>query len=144
MSLTNIRLVQADAGSPPFAPETFDAVTCSHAFYELKGETQKQALQEILCVLRPEGAFLLMEHDVPSNRLVKILSYIRLTFIGAGRAIAFLRHEQEVLESYFASVEKVVSPAGRSKIMICWDTSHRYRMAIVSRASRRAVIGPVA
>jgi demethylmenaquinone methyltransferase/2-methoxy-6-polyprenyl-1,4-benzoquinol methylase len=119
MSLTNIRLVQADVGSLPFAPETFDAVTCSHAFYELKGETQKQALQEIVRVLRPGGAFLMMEHDVPKNRFVKILFYFRLTFIGAGRAIAFLRHEQEVLEVYFGRVEKVVSPGGRSKIMIC-------------------------
>jgi hypothetical protein len=50
---------------------------------------------------------------------VKILFYFRLTFIGAGRAIAFLRHEQEVLAGYFGRVEKVVSPAGRSKIMIC-------------------------
>jgi SAM-dependent methyltransferase len=119
MSLANVSLVQADAGCLPFASETFDAVTCSHAFYALKGETQKRALQEIVRVLRPEGAFLMMEHDVPSNRFVKILFYFRLTFIGAGRAMAFLRHEQEVLASYFGSVEKLVSPAGRSKIMVC-------------------------
>jgi demethylmenaquinone methyltransferase/2-methoxy-6-polyprenyl-1,4-benzoquinol methylase len=119
LSLTNVRLVQADAGNLPFAPETFDAVTCSHAFYELKGETQKRALQEIVRVLRPGGAFLMMEHDIPSNPFVKVLFYFRLTVIGAGRAITFLHHEQEVLEGYFGSVEKVVSPGGRSKIMIC-------------------------
>jgi ubiquinone/menaquinone biosynthesis C-methylase UbiE len=118
-SLTNVRLVQADAGNLPFAPETFDAVTCSHAFYELKGETQKRALQEIVRVLRPGGAFLMMEHDIPSNPFVKVLFYFRLTVIGAGRAITFLHHEQEVLEGYFENVEKVVSPAGRSKIMVC-------------------------
>lgn len=119
MSLANVSLVQADAGCLPFASETFNAVICSHAFYELKGETQKRALQEIVRVLKPGGSFLMMEHDVPSNRFVKILFYFRLTFIGAGRAITFLHHEQEVLEGYFGSVEKVVSPAGRSKIMVC-------------------------
>jgi len=118
-SLPNVHLVEADAGRLPFVAGTFDAVTCSHAFYELKGETQHWALREIVRVLRPQGAFLMMEHDVPSNPFVRALFYLRLTFMGAGRAITFLRHEQDVLEGYFESVEKVVPPAGRSKVMIC-------------------------
>lgn len=116
---TNAHLVEADAGSLPFAAGSFDAVTCSHAFYELKGETQDQALQEIVRVLRPDGTFLMMEHDVPSKPLIKALYFLRLTLIGGGRAIAFLRRERAVLEHYFASVEKVAASAGRSKVMIC-------------------------
>ncbi len=118
-SFANVDLVEADAGCLPFAAGTFDAVTCSHAFYELKGETQERALQEIVRILRPSGAFLMMEHDVPSNPFVRALFYLRLTFIGGGRAGAFLDHEQEALERRFASVEKVMAPAGRSKVMIC-------------------------
>ena len=115
----NVCFVEADAGCLPFMNGVFDAVTCSHAFYELKGDTQREALHEIVRVLKPGGDFLMMEHDVPVNPIVKALFYLRLTFIGAGRAIDFLRHEQEVLERHFTSVEKVVGPAGRSKIMIC-------------------------
>ena len=118
-NLPNVVLVRADADSLPFASEIFDAVTCSHAFYELKGETQKRVLQEIVRILRPGGAFLMMEHDVPSNPFVRTLFYFRLAFIGGGLAMTFLRHEQEVLEDYFGRVEKVVAPAGRSKILIC-------------------------
>ena len=118
-SFANIYLVEADVGSLPFATGIFDAVICSHAFYELKGDTQDRALQEIVRVLKPKGAFLMMEHDVPPNPFVRALFYLRLAFIGAGRAINFLRREQEVLERYFAIVEKVVAPAGRSKVMIC-------------------------
>ena len=118
-SLANVALVDADAGYLPFANGTFDAVTCSHAFYELKGETQDRALQEIVRLLRPGGSFLMMEHDVPANLFVRALFYLRLIFMGAGRAVTFLRREQRVLESYFKSVEKVVAPAGRSKVMIC-------------------------
>jgi demethylmenaquinone methyltransferase/2-methoxy-6-polyprenyl-1,4-benzoquinol methylase len=117
--LTNIFLVEADAGSLPFRAGMFDAVTCSHAFYELKGETQTNALEEIARVLNPEGVFLMMEHDVPANRFIRVLFHLRLTFIGAGPAIAFLRHEQEVLERYFETVEKIVASAGRSKVMVC-------------------------
>jgi demethylmenaquinone methyltransferase/2-methoxy-6-polyprenyl-1,4-benzoquinol methylase len=118
-SLPNVHLVEADAGRLPFRTETFDAVTCSHAFYELKGETRDGVLQEVLRILRPKGTFLMMEHDVPSRPIVRALFYLRLTIIGAGRAITFLRHEREALESYFPSVEKTLPPAGRSKILIC-------------------------
>jgi demethylmenaquinone methyltransferase/2-methoxy-6-polyprenyl-1,4-benzoquinol methylase len=118
-SLDNVYLVEADAGSLPFAAGTFDTVTCSHAFYELKGETQARALHEIVRILRPAGVFLMMEHDVPANRLVRALFYLRLTFVGSGRAITFLRRERQVLERYFGRVEKVLAPAGRSKVMVC-------------------------
>ncbi|MGA9624611.1 MAG: class I SAM-dependent methyltransferase [Bryobacteraceae bacterium] len=115
----NVHLVEADAGLLPFAAGSFDAVTCSHAFYEIKGEMANRALEEILRVLRPKGTFLMMEHDVPSNLLLRALFYLRLTFAGAGRAVAFLRREREVLEGHFRSVEKTLSPAGRSKILLC-------------------------
>ncbi len=116
----NVHLVEGDAGDLPFAAESFDAVTCSHAFYELKGETQDSALGEIVRVLKSRGAFLMMEHDVPANPLVRALFYLRLTVVGAGKAIAFLRREQEILKGRFARVEKVVAPGERSKVMVCW------------------------
>ena len=65
--LANIHLVEADVASLPFAPESFDAATCSHAFYELKGEAQELALSEIVRVLKPGKAFLMMEHDLPRS-----------------------------------------------------------------------------
>jgi ubiquinone/menaquinone biosynthesis C-methylase UbiE len=119
VGLPNVHLVEADAGHLPYADGTFDAVTCSHAFYELKGETQDWALREIVRVLKPKGAFLMMEHDVPRSAFVRALFYLRLVFMGTGRAVTYLRHEQEVLRGYFASVERVVPPAGRSKVLIC-------------------------
>jgi demethylmenaquinone methyltransferase/2-methoxy-6-polyprenyl-1,4-benzoquinol methylase len=115
----NIYLVEADAVALPFTEGSFDAVTCSHAFYELKGETQEQALREILRILKPGKVFLMMEHDVPENSLVRALFYVRIISMGAKRAFAILKHERSALETYFSRVEKVTSPSGRSKIMIC-------------------------
>jgi ubiquinone/menaquinone biosynthesis C-methylase UbiE len=114
-----IHLVEGDVGSLPFARESFDAVTCSHAFYELKGKVRENALQEIRRVLRPGGAFLMMEHDVPANGVAKALFYLRLTIVGAGNAMAFLRRERDILATRFAAVEKVAAPGGRSKVMVC-------------------------
>lgn len=118
-TLDGVYLVEADAGQLPFAAGVFDAITCSHAFYELKGATRNCALGEVLRVLKPNGFFLMMEHDVPSNPAVRALFYLRLAVIGSGRAVTFLRSEREVLEQYFESVEKVVAPGGRSKVMVC-------------------------
>lgn len=117
--LENTCLVEADAGFLPFIGDSFDAVTCSHAFYELKGATQERALREILRILKPGGSFLMMEHDVPKNSLVRAFFYVRMISMGAKRALAILRHERSTLESYFSRVEKVSSPSGRSKILIC-------------------------
>jgi len=115
----NIHLVEADAAFLPFAGSTFDAVTCSHAFYELKGEAQERVLREILRILKPGKAFLMMEHDVPENSLVRALFYVRMTSMGAKRALSILKHERSTLESCFSRVEKVSSPSGHSKILIC-------------------------
>ena len=69
----NVSLVQADAASLPFVGGIFGAVTCSHAFYELKGETRERALREIGRVLKPDGVFLMMEHDVPAKQPARAL-----------------------------------------------------------------------
>ena len=118
-SFANVRLVEADAGSLPLAERSFDAVTCSHAFYELKGQTQERALSEIRRVLKPGGVFLMMEHDVPAKWLLRTLFYLRLLSMGRARALSILRGERDLLERHFGSVEKVPGPEGRSKVLIC-------------------------
>jgi ubiquinone/menaquinone biosynthesis C-methylase UbiE len=117
--LKNIHLVEADVAGLPFAGESFDAATCSHAFYELKGKNRELALNEIVRVLKPGKAFLMMEHDIPRSPMTRALFYIRMGSMGAREALRVLKHEKSTLEHHFRSVEKVVSHSGRSKIMIC-------------------------
>ena len=112
-------LVLADVAVLPFRDVAFDAVTCSHAFYELRGETQDSCLHEIERVLKPGKPFLMMEHDVPKNVFVRMLFYLRLLSMGPHKARRILRHERELLMGYFHSVEKITTPTGRSKILIC-------------------------
>jgi ubiquinone/menaquinone biosynthesis C-methylase UbiE len=115
----SVFLVLADAACLPFGDKVFDAVTCSHAFYELKGDTQDRCLHEICRVLKPGKLFLMMEHDVPENFLLKMLFYGRLLSMGPWKALEILRHEMDLLTRYFRSVERVQTPTGRSKVMIC-------------------------
>jgi ubiquinone/menaquinone biosynthesis C-methylase UbiE len=116
---SNIQVVESDVAYLPFQDNSFDAVTCSHAFYELKGKTQEQMLKETARVLKPGKSFLMMEHDLPENPVIRTLLYIRLLSMGAKRALNTLRHEKETLENYFKSVEKLETKTGRSKIMVC-------------------------
>jgi len=115
----NICLVRADAGHLPFRDAAFDAVTCTHAFYELKGPSQDACLKEISRTLKPSRPFLMMEHEVPSRRLIRYLFYIRMYSMGTGRALQILKHEKKLLLAYFRSVQKMRTPTGNSKIWIC-------------------------
>jgi len=115
----NVRLVEGDAASIPFKKNIFDSVTCCYAFYELKGETQEQCLREIVRVLKPGKPFLMMEHDVPSKRLTRILFYVRLLSMGLKKTLEILRHERHLLLKYFSPVDKITVAGGRTKIMCC-------------------------
>jgi len=115
----SIFLVLADVAHLPFKKEVFNAVTCSHAFYELKGKTQDNCLQEIGRALKPGRPFLMMEHDIPKKLFIRMLFYLRLLSMGPKKALEIVRHERELLMRYFQSVEKIYTPTGRSKIMIC-------------------------
>ncbi|MBC2735297.1 MAG: methyltransferase domain-containing protein [Desulfobacteraceae bacterium] len=113
-------LVQADCGRLPFKAGVFSAVTCSHALYELKGATQTNTLDEIKRCLKPGKPFLMMEHEVPENRLVRLLFHIRLMSMGRERALQILKHEAGFLKQHFRQVRKSAVVTGKSKIYICW------------------------
>ena len=115
----NIYLVQCDAGRLPFHETAFDAVTCTHAFYELKGPSQDACLKEISRTLKPARPFLMMEHEVPSRPVIRFLFYVRMFSMGSARAFQVLKHEQELLLTYFRSAQKILTPTGNSKIWIC-------------------------
>jgi demethylmenaquinone methyltransferase/2-methoxy-6-polyprenyl-1,4-benzoquinol methylase len=112
-------LVQAHAGSLPFKAAVFDGVTCAHAFYELKGISQVACLKEVVRVMKPHRPFLMMEHEIPENRFVRLLFYLRLFSMGARRAVEILKEERQFLKRYFGRVEKVSTPGGHSKIWLC-------------------------
>ncbi len=116
---TNVEILESDVAYLPFKDDSFDAVTCSHAFYELKGKTQERMLEETVRVLKPGKSFLMMEHDLSENPVIRTLLYIRLLSMGAKRALNTLKHEKETLGEHFTSVEKLETPTGRSKIMVC-------------------------
>ena len=118
-SYPNVFLVEADVSNLPFKNDVFSGVTCSHAFYELKGEASVKCLSEISRVLKESKHFLMMEHDIPENRLIRMLFYVRLFFVGRRRALEILRDEERVFKNDFSRVEKLKTEDGKSKIVDC-------------------------
>jgi len=113
-----VALVRADAERLPFRDGSFHAVTCSHAFYELKGEGAELVLEEVGRTLLPHGRFLMMEHEVPRTRLVRLLFYLRLLSMGLTKAIEILGHEEDLFRRHFATVERIETDTGHSKIIL--------------------------
>ncbi len=114
----DINWILATAAFLPIKDQSIDVVLCSHAFYELKGAERFWTLGEIKRVLKPEGKFLLMEHEVPKNRLIRMLYYIRIFSMGFYDGIGFIKREMDVLKLFFRKVEKLSSPTGRSKLIL--------------------------
>jgi len=110
--------VEGDAAKLPFADDSFDAVSCSHALYELKGEVRQLALQEMKRVIKPDGVALLMEHEVPQKPLIRFLFRIRMLTLGSKDAREFMG-DGEHLKKIFPHVELSHSRTGKSKLMSC-------------------------
>lgn len=114
-----IHLVQADAAELPFKHETMDLVTCSHAFYELKDDTGNKCLQEVSRVMKEDGRFLMMEHDIPENFFIRLLFYLRIFSMGSKNALMILGNEETAFQEHFSSVVRTTTRRGRSKIFTC-------------------------
>ena len=116
---SNVKLIGADVTELPFREDSFDGITCSHAFYELREDRMDRFLVEIHRALRPGGRFLMMEHEVPTHPVVRVLFYVRLLSMGSAKTLEILRHEKKRFLEVFPQVEKIIADSGRSKIFVC-------------------------
>ena len=116
-NLNQLYLIQANAGQLPLQDASFQGVTCSHAFYELKGDERIKALNEVARILIDGGRFCLMEHAKPEKLVPRLFFYVRLFFLGSRDARKFLSEENTIFGKRFKNVTKVMSPTGRSKLI---------------------------
>jgi ubiquinone/menaquinone biosynthesis C-methylase UbiE len=117
LNLKQLHVVQAYADQLPFKNSSFNGVTCSHAFYELKGKERTIAIEEVTRVLKKDGRFCLMEHAKPQKLFPKLLFYVRIFFLGAKDSRRFLAEEGSILCDRFKNITKVMSPTGQSKLI---------------------------
>ena len=117
MGVKNLLLVEANVSDLPFKSDIFQAVTCSHAFYELKGKEREKTIRDVARVLEKGGRFLMMEHEVPKNPFIKMLFYLRMYTLGSRDAKIFLQEDTLPFKEVFKKVQKETAPTGRSKLI---------------------------
>jgi ubiquinone/menaquinone biosynthesis C-methylase UbiE len=117
LHLNQVHLVQANASQLPFRQSSFHGITCSHAFYELKGDERKSAINEVARILIEGGRFCLMEHAKPKRLFPRLLFYVRLFFLGTKDARKFLAEEGSIFGKRFKNITRVMSPTGQSKLI---------------------------
>jgi demethylmenaquinone methyltransferase/2-methoxy-6-polyprenyl-1,4-benzoquinol methylase len=117
LHLNQLRLVQANASQLPFKQSSVHGVTCSHAFYELKGDEREKAINEVARILIEGGRFCLMEHAKPKRLFPRLLFYVRIFFLGAKDARKFLAEEGSIFGKRFKNITKVMSSTGQSKLI---------------------------
>lgn len=61
----------------------------------------------------------MMEHELPENRFVRLLFYVRLMSMGRERSAQVLKHERGFLKRHFSRVRRSVTISGKSKLYIC-------------------------
>lgn len=113
----NIVLIQAEAQYLPFKGGTISAVTCSHAFYELKGDVREKAIMEVKRVCRAGGKFCMMEHEVPRKKFIKFLFYVRMLVAGNLGSEAVLKQEESFFKGHFSEVKREILPGGNTKVI---------------------------
>lgn len=118
-AVTQAVFVEGDAAQLPFSDSSFDVVTCSHALYELKGQAREHALWEMKRVMHPHGVVLIMEHEVPSNPVLKLLFHVRLLSMGCHDAREFVETGLQRLKRIFSRVTLSHSQSGKSRLMVC-------------------------
>jgi ubiquinone/menaquinone biosynthesis C-methylase UbiE len=114
-----ISFINGDAAKLPFVDDCFDIVCCSHALYELKNQVRTEALLEMKRVVKQDGSVLIMEHEVPSRSLIKILFYIRMLMMGPKDSREFVKQGLRPFEKIFNQVTLSHTPSGKSKLIIC-------------------------
>ncbi len=117
LNSTKLHLVEADANMLPFKDTCFKAVTCSHAFYELKGSDKMRTIEEVARVTREGGRFCLMEHAEPEGRVAKLFFYLRIRLLGSRDSRRFFEDEIVNLEGQFGRITTEMVPTGKSKLV---------------------------
>lgn len=119
LGANQVMYIEGDAVSLPFPTDCFDVVICSHALYELKGQTRRAALQEMRRVVCPTGVVFLMEHATPQHPMLKCLFALRMFVMGAADAKEFVQAGLTPFTAVFPQVSLTYSPSGKSKLVMC-------------------------
>jgi demethylmenaquinone methyltransferase/2-methoxy-6-polyprenyl-1,4-benzoquinol methylase len=115
----NAKFEVADATSLPFEDNSFDISCVSFALHDMPLSIREKVLKEMVRVTKLEGTILIVDYDLPKNKVGKFLIYHFIAFIEAEYYKTFIKSNLEVLlnESKIKIVEKDTVMHGLGRIL---------------------------
>lgn len=106
----NLTFLLMDASKTNFDDEEFDVVTISLGLHDMPPEVRTLVLKEIKRVLKKEGKLYILEHDLPKNKLVGLISAHVLNILESKYFLDFVQSDFEnYLYKHGFKIEKKAS-----------------------------------
>jgi demethylmenaquinone methyltransferase/2-methoxy-6-polyprenyl-1,4-benzoquinol methylase len=113
----NAKFEVADATNLLFEDNSFDVSSISFALHDMPLSIREKVLKEMVRVTRPEGIIVIVDYDLPKNRIGKFLIYHFIALFEAEYYKNFIKSNLEALlgENRIEIIEKdtVLHGAGR-------------------------------
>ncbi|RPJ72388.1 MAG: methyltransferase domain-containing protein [Alphaproteobacteria bacterium] len=79
----NVKFEAADATNLPFNDNIFDISSISFALHDMPLSIREKVLKEMIRVTKPQGTIVIVDYDLPKNKIGKFLIYHFIAFIEA-------------------------------------------------------------
>ncbi|MBI4187776.1 MAG: methyltransferase domain-containing protein, partial [Chloroflexi bacterium] len=89
----NAKFKLADATNLPFEVNTFDVACVSFALHEMPLTVREKTLQEMVRVTRPEGTIVIVDYDLPKNRIGRFLTYHFVKLFEGEHYVKFMKDD---------------------------------------------------
>ena len=113
----NVKFEVADATNLPFEDNSFDISSVSFALHDMPLSIREKVLKEMVRVTKPKGIVIIVDYDLPKNKIGKFLIYHFIALFEAEYYKNFIKSDLEALlnKNRIEIIEKytVLSGAGR-------------------------------
>lgn len=116
---TNARFEVADATNLPFADNSFEVSTISFALHDMPLSIREKVLKEMERVTRPEGIIIVVDYDLPKNRIGRSLVYHLNSLFESDYYKDFIKSDLEALlrKHGITVIEKEKAMHGAARIL---------------------------
>jgi len=116
---SKVRFKVADATNLPFADNSFDISSISFALHDMPLSIREKVLKEMGRVTRPEGTIIVLDYDLPKNRISRLLVYRLNSLFESEYYKDFIKSDLEALLSKhgITVIEKEKAMHGAARIL---------------------------
>lgn len=130
----DIRFVEADLNTLPFAPESFDVIVMGYGLRYL--DDLPRAMAAVHRVLRPGGMFLTLDFGVPRNPLVRAFCFAYLFLMGT--LWGLLLHKRA--DTYWHIVESLEAYPGQDALAAALTRAGFEQLVVAERIGGLSVV----